>query len=384
MTARAYAPDVATTMGSSLDLQRLSAVVEADVAAALADPRIAGAKRIVMGGSGDSWFAALSTAPALRRWTGLPVEARTAMELARYEAPMLGPDDLVVSISNSGSSSRAREAVLLAKDRGVPTLGVTGSRTGPLAQQADRILHRPVHEAFDVDPSYGRCFLNMAEWYAVLYALYRFGLAFGVARGALTTEAAARELAAIVAAIGRAPEIAADIEPGVAELAASLDGVETIWTIGAGPSRGTAQYCAAKFHEQMPINGVATDLEEWAHLEYFLTLAWGARSVVFVIAPPGNGLDRAREMTTGISAAGGRAVVVTSGPRDAFGDATAVFDVGEVGSEWISPLTCHLPTQLLVLHMAARAGITPIPLKRRDGAFLIAGGLVRSSVAGLD
>jgi glucosamine--fructose-6-phosphate aminotransferase (isomerizing) len=129
MTARAYAPDVATTMGSSLDLQRLSAVVEADVAAALADPRIAGAKRIVMGGSGDSWFAALSTAPALRRWTGLPVEARTAMELARYEAPMLGPDDLVVSISNSGSSSRAREAVRLRSRR-------TASCTAPCTRRS--------------------------------------------------------------------------------------------------------------------------------------------------------------------------------------------------------------------------------------------------------
>ena len=59
-----------------------------------------------------------------------------------------------------------------------------------------------------------------------------------------------------------------------------LGDLDTIWAIGAGPSRGTAQYCAAKFHEQMPINGIGQDLEEWAHLEYFLTLKWGARGVV--------------------------------------------------------------------------------------------------------
>ena len=379
----AYAPDVATAMAQSLDMPRLRPVVEAHVADALTDPRITGASRILIGGSGDSLFAAMSVAPALRRWTGLPVEARTAMELARYDAPLIGPRDLVISVSNSGSSSRAREAVLMAKDRGAPTLGVTGSLTGPLAQQADRVLHRPVSEAFNVPPAYGRCFLNMAEYVAVLYALYRFGLSLGVARGVLTAEAAARELAAIEAAIGRIPAVAAGIEPQVAMLAATLDGIDTIWTIGVGPSRGTAQYCAAKFHEQMPINGVAADLEEWAHLEYFLTLAWGARSVCFVLAPAGNGFDRACELVAGIAGAGGRAIVVTSGQDAALNDAAARFDLGDVGSEWISPLTYHLPTQLLVLHMAARAGVSAIPLKRRDGAWLIAKGLVRTTAEGL-
>ena len=81
---------------------------------------------------------------------------------------------------------------------------------------------------------------------------------------------------------------------------------------------GTARYCAAKYHEQMPINGVSCDLEEWAHLEYFLTLSWGARSVVMVIAPNGNSLDRAREMVQGIGTAGGRAIVVHGGSGVSF------------------------------------------------------------------
>ena len=63
---------------------------------------------------------------------------------------LLEPPDLVVSISNSGSSSRARETVLLAKRRGIPALGVTGSLTGPLAQQADLLVHRPVGEQLQV------------------------------------------------------------------------------------------------------------------------------------------------------------------------------------------------------------------------------------------
>jgi glucosamine--fructose-6-phosphate aminotransferase (isomerizing) len=305
------------------------------------------------------------------------------MELARYEAPLLTPRDLVVGVSNSGSSSRAREAILLAKDRGSPTLGITGSMTGPLAAQADRVVHRPVNDLPGLPAHYGRCFLNMAEYFAVLYALYAFGLALGVERGHIDAERQAAELATIEAAILAAPGISAAIEPAVIALAGQLDGIDTIWAIGAGPSGGTADYCAAKFHEQMPINGITCDLEEWAHLEYFLTLEWGARSVVMVIAPPGNSFDRAQELVTGIAGAGGRAIVVTERPDAAFPEATARFDLGFGMSEWLSPILYHLPAQLLVLHMAQRAKVDHIPRRRKDGTWLIAKGIVRPTIGDL-
>ena len=305
------------------------------------------------------------------------------MELARYESPLLGRDDLVISVSNSGSSSRARESVLLAKDRGALTLGVTGSLTGALAKQADLIVHRPVGEEIGLPAHYGRCFLNLAEYLAVLYALYSFGLALGVRRGRITPEFQTRQLALIEGAVEANATIAAAIEPAMMALAAELDAQDTIWAIGAGPSRGTAQYSAAKFHEQMPINGIGGDLEEWAHLEYFLTLKWGARSLVMVIAPPGNSLDRAQEMVQGIGDAGGRAIVVNAGGAVDFPGAYLRVDLGTEIDEWLSPLIYHLPAQLLVLHMAARAGIEFLPLRRHDGTRLIAKGLIRETGQGL-
>jgi glucosamine--fructose-6-phosphate aminotransferase (isomerizing) len=378
-----FAEDVAYAIAHAVDLPNLRRVVADHVAAAVQDPRVSGAKRILIGGSGDSLFGALSALPAFRRWTGLPAEAKTAMELARYETALLGPEDLVISVSNSGSSSRARETVLLAKDRSAPTLGITGSMTGALAAQADHVIHRPVQEVDGLPGAYGRCFLNMAEYLAVLYALYAFALEMGVKRGHLTTEDKKAQIAVMEAAILALPQMAARIEPGVVALAEQLSGIDTIWAIGAGPSRGTAQYCAAKFHEQMPINGVACDLEEWAHLEYFLTLNWGPRSVVMVIAPDGNSLDRAQEMVTGINSAGGRAIVVTQGPELEFPAAFARFDLGFPMQEWLSPLIYHLPAQLLVLHMAARSGVPHIPLRRHDGTWLIAKGIVRETAVGL-
>jgi glucosamine--fructose-6-phosphate aminotransferase (isomerizing) len=378
-----FAADVAYAINHSLDLPRLRSVVGEHVAAAVRDERIAQAEHILIGGSGDSLFAALSVAPAFRRWTGIATEAKTAMELARYETALLTPRDLVISVSNSGSSSRARETVLLAKDRGATTLGITGSLTGALARQADRVVHRPVSEVPDLPEYYGRCFLNLTEYLAVLYALYAFALALGVKHGRITAAVQAAQLAEIERAIAAQADIAARIEPGIIALAKELDGIDTIWAIGAGPSRGTAQYSAAKFHEQMPINGIGGDLEEWAHLEYFLTLKWGRRSVVMVIAPPGNSLDRAQEMVQGIGDAGGRAIVVNAGSEIAFPPAFARVDLGYSIEEWLSPLIYHLPAQLLVLHMAARAGIDHIPRRRVDGTWLIAKGIVRETAQDL-
>lgn len=375
-TDHVFSPDVAAAVRLSVDLPNLRRIVAQHVATAIEDPRLSRTQRVLLAGSGDSWFAGLSVAPALRRWTGMLVESKTAMELSRYESPLLSPSDLVISVSNSGSSSRARETVLLAKERGALTLGVTGSLTGELAKQADLLVHRPVIEEIGLPTHYGRCLLNFAEYLAVLYALYSFGLALGVKRGRLDAQFQVTQLHRIEAAINEQAAVAARVEPAMAALAAELSGQDTIWVIGAGPSRGTAQYSAAKFHEQMPINGIGVDLEEWAHLEYFLTLKWGARSVVMVIAPPGNSLDRAREIVRGISGAGGRAIVIYSGDSEDFPGAHVRVDLASDLDEWLSPLLYHLPAQLLVLHMAARAGIPFLPLRREDGTWLIAKGIV--------
>jgi len=336
-----------------------------------------------MGGSGDSLFAAIGVAHAFRRWSGLPTEARAALELARYDVPLLQARDLIISISNSGNSSRARETIRLAKDRGAATIGVTGSLTGALAREADLVIHRPVHEQIGLPGHYGRCLLNLAEYLAVLYALYALALALGVRRGRLTAEAQAAQLGRIERAIEAQADIARRIEQGAAGLAAALGDIDTIWAVGAGPGQGSARYSAAKFHEQMPINGIAQDLEEWAHLEYFLTLKWGARSVALVIAPSGNSLDRAVEVVQGIGTAGGRAIVIHCGSGTQFSRAFAQLDLGYEIEEWLSPLIYHLAAQLLVLHMAARAGIPHIPLRRADGGWLIAQGMVRERASEL-
>ena len=128
-----FADDFTVALRDSLSIDSLKENVSAEIEALLGDPRFDQRERLIFAGSGDSLFAAKSTLPALRRWTGLRAEVKTALDFARYEVPLLRPGDVLIAVSNSGNSSRTRETVLLARERGVPTVGICGSRDGALA-----------------------------------------------------------------------------------------------------------------------------------------------------------------------------------------------------------------------------------------------------------
>ena len=378
-----FAPELTDAVRRGLDARKLRAALSPALADLVGDPRVARAERFVLTGSGDSLFAATATRPALRRWTKRPIDVLTALELGRYETPLLGPGDVVLGISNSGGSTRTRESLTLARERGALTVAVVGNRSGPLAGLAERVLHRPIGIPEGFDGARGRVYLNLIEYVATLATLYGVGLELGVQGGRLAATDAAAWVDRLDAAIDAIGEVARQVEPAVTVLAGELAGADTIWIIGGGPNRGTADYLAAKFHEQRPVNGIAQDLEEWAHLQYFLTLAWKTRSVVLVLAPPGNALDRAEELVAGIAAAGGRAVVVGHPTHGSFPGAHARLDVAVDTPELLTPVLYHVPVQLLVLHLARRAGVPLIPLRRQDDYWLIRGGVVRSTAAGL-
>ncbi|MGI9334790.1 MAG: SIS domain-containing protein [Gammaproteobacteria bacterium] len=369
-------------MAKSLDLAGIEAAARETVRRWVTDPAISNRDRLVLTGSGDSLFAARATAPALKRWTGLQVQPMTAMEFARYEVALVGERDVLVALSNSGSSSRTREAVLLARAAGIPSLGITGSPDGPLARTADAVLLRSVLPLDDLPGDIGRVFLNLVEYCAALHALYAFGLEMGLANGRV--DEAQRDACLLEArqAVANLGSMADAMAPDVEALVESAPDIDTLWIIGAGPNAGTADYSAAKLHEQVPINGISQDLEEWAHLQYFLTLAWKERSIAVVLAPLGNAFDRAMELVVGIRGAGGRCVLVTN-TTQAVEPAECVIRVPAPADELLTPITFHLPCQLIALRLAQLRDVRPTPLRRRDDYWLIRKGAVRSDLSGL-
>lgn len=363
----------------------LDSVREAADAAAkqfVKNPVFEGRTRLIIVGSGDSLFSARSAVQALRRWTGFDVETRTSIEFARYDAPLLTERDVLVAVSNSGSSSRTREGITMAKARSVPTVGITGSETGPLAQAADVILVRRTDPFNEPHEEIRRGFLHMAEFVTAYYAVMSFGVALGVQRGVLSAEEGGAWHERMRRAIESIGPTAEALEPQVVEFLADYPDLDTVWVLGAGPCRGCAEYSAAKFHEQVPLNGIPQDLEEWAHLQYFLTREWKKRAPIIVLAPEGNALDRAEELLIGIRESGGTALAVTNS-ADALSNADRVMRIPSPTEELITPFTFHLPCQLMTMHLAKARGVLPTPLRRSDDFWLIRGGATRANADGL-
>jgi len=120
--------------------------------------------------------------------------------------------------------------------------------------------------------------------------------------------------------------------------------------LGAGPNFGTAFFSMAKLIESGRHNGVGQELEEWAHEQYFVC---GPGTYVFVLAPPGAGVDRAREQLWAVRETGAFAVAVCdSDDRETAKLADLTLPVFGRPSETLSPLCYCLPGELFAYYFA--------------------------------
>ncbi len=85
--------------------------------------QLVNAKRIVIIACGTSWHAGLVGEYLIEDLARIPVEVEYASEF-RYRNPMIGPDDVVIAISQSGETADTLAAIQLARDAGALVLGI--------------------------------------------------------------------------------------------------------------------------------------------------------------------------------------------------------------------------------------------------------------------
>jgi len=161
------------------------------------DELFAGINRIVVIACGTAAYAGQVGKYALEQWTRVPVDVELAHEF-RYRDPVIGPDTLVVSISQSGETMDTLMAVKYARERGAKTLSICNTQGATIPRESDAIVY--THAGPEVAVASTKAFV------AQITALYLLALHVGRIRGALsTTDAAAhvRELEAVPAKITR-------------------------------------------------------------------------------------------------------------------------------------------------------------------------------------
>ena len=164
------------------------------------DDLFAGVNRIIVIACGTAAYAGMVGKYALEQWTRVPVDVELAHEF-RYRDPVIGPDTLVVSISQSGETMDTLMAVKYAREKGAKTLSICNTQGATIPRESDAIVY--THAGPEVAVASTKAFV------AQITALYLLALHVGRIRGVLSDAASAeavRELEAVPAKISRVLE----------------------------------------------------------------------------------------------------------------------------------------------------------------------------------
>jgi glucosamine--fructose-6-phosphate aminotransferase (isomerizing) len=298
-----------------------------------------GIEHLYLTGCGDSAFAGLAATLAFRRHSRLRAHPVHALDFARYDVRYLPPGSAVLAISYSGKVGRTIEAARQAAAFGVPVIALTGrpegEHPGELAGAADRIL--PI----DV-PTLGFS-PGTSTYIGMLCTLIELARQTS-ADGAGVLADACEQLA------GQAAKTLDWCGDTAAELAARMTAGRFVTFLGAGPNEATARFGAAKLFEASQQIALATNTEEWAHEEYFITRPGDP---VVVVAPAGAARDRAWEILSELQFIGADATVVSDVEPPG---GAAFLRLASGAPEELSPVLAALPLAQLGFHLARQAG----------------------------
>ncbi len=134
-------------------------------------------QRVVLVACGTSYHAALVGRTMVERLAGLPAEVDIASEF-RYSDLILGPETLVVAISQSGETADTLGAVKAARQRQAAVIAITNVVGSAIAREAGGVLY--THAGPEIGVASSKTFT------ATLTACYLLALALGRGRGYLT------------------------------------------------------------------------------------------------------------------------------------------------------------------------------------------------------
>lgn len=122
-------------------LQRLVETLDDALAAAVSLCAVARG-RIIVTGIGKSGHIARKIAATLAS-TGTPAQFVHAGEASHGDLGMIGADDAILALSNSGETTELADIIAYSRRFGIPLIAVTGGKESALAAAADAVLLLP-------------------------------------------------------------------------------------------------------------------------------------------------------------------------------------------------------------------------------------------------
>ena len=142
------------------------------------DPSVLrGINKVVVVACGTAAHAGMVAKYAIEHWTRIPVEMELASEF-RYRDPIVGPDSLVIAISQSGETMDTLMALRHAKSQGANTLAICNTVGSTIPREADAVLY--TYAGPEIAVASTKAFLTQ------IIAAYLVGLYLAQVRGTMS------------------------------------------------------------------------------------------------------------------------------------------------------------------------------------------------------
>jgi glucosamine--fructose-6-phosphate aminotransferase (isomerizing) len=184
---------------------------------------LAGVDRIVVLACGTAAYASMVGKYAIETWTRIPVDVELSHEF-RYRDPVVGPNTLVVSVSQSGETMDTLMAVQYAKTKGARTLSICNTQGATIPRESDAVLY--THAGPEVAVASTKAFV------AQITALYLLGLHLATIRGTLDAPAVAALTEELLNLPAKLDQVVESSGERIAEFAQWMGAVQSVLFLG--------------------------------------------------------------------------------------------------------------------------------------------------------
>jgi glucosamine--fructose-6-phosphate aminotransferase (isomerizing) len=308
------------------------------------DPEVvAGIQRIVLVACGTSYHAAIVGRFMMERLAGVAAEVDLGSEF-RYRDAVLGPETLVVALSQSGETADTLGAVKSARAKGAPIVGITNVVGSALSREATGTLY--THAGPEIGVASSKTFT------ATLVACYLLALWLGRRRGMLLAVDGRKHIQGLLE-LPRLMEQTLEMENAVAELAREVSRHKNFLFLGRGINYPLALEGALKLKELSYVHAEGYPAGEMKHGPIALI---EDGFPVIALAPRDASYDRMMSNLEEVRARDGRVIAIGhEGDRELRAKADLMLAIPPAG-DLLTPMLLAIPMQLLAYHMAVRLG----------------------------
>jgi glucosamine--fructose-6-phosphate aminotransferase (isomerizing) len=306
----------------------------------LQDSDLERVRRIVIVACGTSYHAGLVGRYVIEEWARLPVEMDIASEY-RYRNPVVGPDDLVIGISQSGETADTLAAMRLARQQGAQVLAITNILGSQATRDADGVLY--TRAGLEIGVAATKTFI------AQVAAMYLLALKLTELRGTLPASELKRLIAELRAIPHKIEVLLASCEQQMRAIAGKYYDREFFLYLGRHIGLPVCLEGALKLKE---ISYIPTDAYAAGEMKHGPIALLDNSSPVVCSATDAPVLEKVLSNIAEVKARGAEVIAVaTEGSQNVADVADETIFIPR--TDWmLQPILAVIPLQLLAYHIA--------------------------------